>query len=535
MSNLGKAFSNRQFTGTLLFVLLLYAFEEWLFNSPQRDFFKLIATFRSQNEIMLASLSGIVSFIYCFLFVWVALGSTWPFRFLYIILFTLPMLVQYGFWKAVGRFMSMPDLQIATATPLSTWLGADALFFNWHFIVPSISFFLLLVFIKGTLPGKKSLIAFASVFFFTLLTGLVYHFSTNNSTLSLGPSLSSFYQTSAQFIAEDLLPSKREILAPAKHDLPQNNIILVIDESIRGDHLSINGYERETTPFLDSLSLQNDFHNWGLAVAGATCSYPSNSLILTGVRPGLDEFNQSKQYPTLFQFAKTMGYTTSYMDAQTNSLWNGLTSQDFVYVDHWYKAVDFGEDYQSDLRAADLITQIVAGKTGNFIVLNKRGVHFLYEGSYPPENTIWTPIPNDYTRQPELVKNPYDNGIRYNVNSFFEHLLADLSLLDNTFILYTSDHGQTLFKDHVNWLHCNSTREEATVPLFILGRDLPPTDTQFHASHSNILPTILELMNIPLSQQIHSYASSLLSSTADMNTDRFFFTGSLDLIQFPYP
>jgi hypothetical protein len=42
-------------------------------------------------------------------------------------------------------------------------------------------------------------------------------------------------------------------------------------------------------------------------------------------------------------------------------------------------------------------------------------------------------------------------------------------------------------------------------------------------------------MNLPLSQQIHSYASSLLSSTADMNTDRFFFTGSLDLIQFPYP
>ena len=68
--------------------------------------------------------------------------------------------------------------------------------------------------------------------------------------------------------------------------LPKNNIVLVIDESIRGDHLSVNGYKRETTPFLDALSQEDSFYNWGLAVAGATCSHPSNSLILTGVRQG---------------------------------------------------------------------------------------------------------------------------------------------------------------------------------------------------------------------------------------------------------
>ncbi|MCK7485364.1 MAG: hypothetical protein MZU97_07240 [Bacillus subtilis] len=108
------------------------------------------------------------------------------------------------------------------------------------------------------------------------------------------------------------------------------------------------------------------------------------------------------------------------MDAQTNSFWNGLTDRDVVYLDSWIRAEDLGNDIRSDFRAADLILQIVSGEAGNFIVLNKRGVHFLYEDSYPPETGIWGPVPGEYTSQPELVKDPYDNGVRYNVNTFLK-------------------------------------------------------------------------------------------------------------------
>src|SRR5574339_998571 len=135
-----------------------------------------------------------------------------------------------------------------------------------------------------------------------------------------------------------MLPSKRESVPYQPSGKPSNNIVLIIDESIRGDHLSINGYTRETTPFLSLLEASEDsFYNWGLAAAGATCSYPSNTLILTGVRPGTYEFDRTVRYPTVFQYARAMGYETYYMDAQTSSLWNGLTDQDISFVDRWLK------------------------------------------------------------------------------------------------------------------------------------------------------------------------------------------------------
>ena len=129
----------------------------------------------------------------------------------------------------------------------------------------------------------------------------------------------------------------------------------------------------------------------------------------------------------------------------------------------------------------------------------------------------------------------YDNGILYNVNTFFERLLADPKILENTDILYTSDHGQTLFENHASWLHCNYTPQEATVPLILIGQNLPLINDTYLASHSNIFPTLLDLMGVPADQRLHSYAPSLFAGAEDITTDRFFFDGSLRLVDFPDP
>ena len=532
MLNFKKALSNRAFAGGLFFAAFLYILEEWLFHSPQGNFFKIVMVFRPADEVRVAVLSALGSFVFTFLFVSAALNSSRVFQAIYSILFAVSCLVQYGFWRAVQRFMSPADLQIAAATPFDTWKGAGALYFDWRFILPVAGFVLLLVLLGETRMRGNHAAKFGGVALFVLALGFAHTFT--NKSLSLGASLPSFYQTITRFVIDNMLPMNREEIRYRHSAAPENNIVLVIDESIRGDHLSVNGYARETTPFLDALSRTEDlFYNWGLTVAGATCSHPSNALILTGVRPGLDDFEMTRTLPTLFQYAQALGYETHYLDAQTNTFWIGLTDADVEYIDSWYKANDLGNDIQSDFRAADLIVQIVSGGRGNFIVLNKRGVHFLYEGSYPPEAGIWGPVPGEYTSQPALVTNPYDNGVRYNVNTFFERLLQDLEILEHTTILYTSDHGQTLFEDGASWLHCNYTPQEATVPMILIGMDLPPVDTGYRASHSNILPTVLDLMNVPADQRAHPYAPSLFSASKNMVAERFFLNGSLRLIVFP--
>ena len=530
---LKKILRDRPFIGALLFTVFLYAFEEWLFHSPQGYFYQVLLTFRPPDEVRVAVLSGVVSFVFCFLFVWMALSSQRWFQVVYVLLVAVSSIVQYGFWKAVHRFVSSADLHIAAATPLDTWKGAGELFFDWRTIFPVTAFLAVLFIFREERPWKTSLIRFLGLVLF--LAALAFTQTRTTKPLNLGASLPSFHQTVSRYMLDSLFPLHRERITYQSPAVPVNNIVLVIDESIRGDHLSVNGYGRKTTPFLDQLSQGDSFHNWGTAVAGATCSHPSNSLILTGVRPGRDEFEKTGEYPTVFQYAKAMGYATYYLDAQTNTLWNGLTDNDVVYLDAWIKVSDLGDDIQSDFRAADRIAQIVSEGTGNFIVLNKRGVHFLYEGSYPPEDALWGPIPGEYTSQPELVTNPYDNGLRYNVNTFFERLLANPDILKDTLIVYTSDHGQTLFEDQASWLHCNNTPQEATVPLFIIGRGIDPLGESYSASHANILPTILDLMKVPMEERLHTYAPSLLSAEASGPVDRFFFDGALRLIDFPDP
>ena len=532
MAAFRKVLSNRPVIGAVFYIALLYIFEECLFDFPQAKLLRFAMSFLSQDGKLIVLASSSASYVFFWFVVWVIFRSSRRFQVLYVFLFALSSLVQYGYWKAVDRFLLPADLKIATATPLNTWMSASELFFDWRFIVPVIVLTCFLILFSERETWKPSFIKFGYVIL--SLVGLTAVQILMGNHLNLGLSFSSFCQTITRSVVDTMTVGGREILQYHHPDAPQNNIVLVIDESIRGDHLGINGYERETTPFLEVLaSREEGFRNFGLAVAGATCSYSSNALILTGVRPGLDEFEFTARYPTIFQYAKAMGYKTYYMDAQTNSLWNGLTDRDISFIDSWFKARDFGNNRQSDFLAADRIAEIVSTGTGNFIVLNKRGVHFLYESSYPIESAVWLPLPEDYESHPELVSNAYDNGVLYNVNTFFERLLVKPEILEKTTILYTSDHGQTLFENQASWLHCNYTSQEATVPMIIIGRNLPLSIASNHTRHSSIFPTVLDLMAVPASERIHTYSDSLFSLTEDSTTDRFFFDGRLNLIRFP--
>ncbi|MCC7189314.1 MAG: sulfatase-like hydrolase/transferase [Anaerolineales bacterium] len=447
--NFRQILANRAFIGALLFTASLYLLEEILFDFPLVSLYQIVMVFRPADEKATLIGSGLASLAFCFWFAWSALKGTRTWRLISGSLIALSSLVQYGFWRAVDRFMSSVDLQIALTTPYNTWKGAWTLYFNWRFVFPVLLFVIIVLAFKQDDSHRRSVFGPSALTFFVVAVNFAYVFT--NQSLDLGPSVPSFYQTIIRFAFEETLPSSRESIAYVSSAAPQNNIVLVIDESIRGDRLSVNGYARETTPFLDRLALENDsVENWGLAAAGATCSHPSNALILTGARPGLDDFAQTERYPTLFQYASAMGYDTVYIDAQTNSFWNGLTADDVAFINLWIKADDLGDDIESDFRAADRIVQLVSEDVGHFIVLNKRGVHFLYEQSYPARETVWKPVPEQYTSQPELVTNSYDNGVRYNVNTFFERLLADPEILEATTILYTSDHGQTLFENGVS-------------------------------------------------------------------------------------
>ena len=93
-----------------------------------------------------------------------------------------------------------------------------------------------------------------------------------------------------------------------------NKIIMIIDESVRGDSLSLNNSAQNTTPFLKA---SHDLINFGVAISGGNCSFISRPLLRFGMRKSdlPDHWREGLTRPTIWQFAHEAGYKNVHIDA----------------------------------------------------------------------------------------------------------------------------------------------------------------------------------------------------------------------------
>lgn len=528
--------------GLFAFAIAFYLVDEILLQIPQLTII-FYTTYMHPFLRIVSHLTTLVSFLLLVMFLYgVFLAPIWL-RIIYWIIFSLVVVVQYSYRLILGRYLFAFDLQTGLNSDWETWLDAAKLYLRWQPIIPIALFtaFLLIIFSqKRVVNTPKSI----GLFFMILLvlSGMraipVNRISISfaDFAINYGTPFTQFLSTVPVFLQNTFYKPVRASYSLFSSDglqLTGANIVLIVDESVRSDYLSVNGYHLSTTPYLDELSQNSSLlYNWGNAVAGATCSELSNALLLTGLpveQESLDKYHKSV---TVFQYAKALGYTTYYFDSQANVFWNGLTDADLVYIDHIYQANSLGSDSTyRDFMAIDIIRDIVKSGQSNFIVFNKYGVHFAYERNYPAEFAVFSPtnilkIDDENNR---TLKASYSNALLFNVDGTFRRLFNDSTefeqMTENTVYIYTSDHGQSLFEDGAGTLHCGPTKSESLVPLIIIGKFEHTIDTGYKASHSNILPTILDLMGI-LDNVTDVYsAPSLLRATSEINKARFYFEG----------
>lgn len=524
---------------SLLFLLGLFVWEYAFFND---NYFVVLENITKKGYeiwptkyVFILILTNISSILVTLAFVFISLKVRRPFQIFSLILFGVATSYQYGYFNALGRFASADDIIMLFLYMSDTVLIRDSVaqYISWKSLVPILvyAFFLW----KCSSPKKISpswlFLLLCIVFLFFSFTFRFWYVAQNELPSTAFSSL----LRSASFSPWKWRRSyglEREPVATLSEQKPSNNIIFIVDESIRGDHLSINGYERDTTPFLKELEQQGLIANWGEAVSTATTSLPSNLLLLTGIHEFPATPGSVARQATIFQYAQSMGYTTYYIDASNTNFWNG-SADDLDYIDVWENAGSFKAEalYDTDMLMAKRVRQLASESTGNFIWINKRGVHALYNNTFPEDQAEWQPIMQSPAHEPEFrdeIINSYDNGIKYNVDGFFRTLLADRAMLDTTTILYTADHGQTLAEHGELWTHGKNTPNEARVPLFLISKTPYQFDLGFKAHHTNIFPTLLDLMAYPDEKRLHSYALSLFDARASDSQPRPYFLGSVD-------
>ncbi|MGI9035060.1 MAG: sulfatase-like hydrolase/transferase [Pyrinomonadaceae bacterium] len=469
-----------------------------------------------------------------------------PLFFIYVLAF----FAEYGYQKGLGRFSEMLDIESVFRTNDDQKTAALLTYLNFAALVPCAFLLWLLIFTKKKKPAGYKLFASTILLAFAFFAGNFYFNDDSMNQKTPSSSLNAFFNTNLDFFVFNQSPSglaaKLSGFEPVRRQVqqpnlpadyrPANNVIFVIDESVRGDHLSLNGYSRATTPFLEKLAAEHKLSNFGIATASSTATYFSHNAIMTGLRPeNCPDKSKFKitTYPTFYQYAKAMKYETYYFDAQMKSLWSSI-DDDKKYFDHWEGVNEIKQNgevpgYEYDNVLAKKVNKIIASSTGNFIVIAKRGSHISYQYNFPESAEFWKP---SYTtnevfgipppdKLPEVI-NAYDNSIKYNLDSFFKSLSGDdAGIPANTVIIYTSDHGQTLYADG-KASHGGMTKNEAAVPLFIISQDNLKIDTAYKASHQNIFPTILDLLGYPQEMREGSFAPSLLKVKSADSKPRFF-------------
>lgn len=535
---------SRPFVYAALFCLGLIVFELLLF--PRDEQFILARHLEQGNytRLFLNLLLSGASTVLTFIFVWLALTSFIAVRLLAFVLFSIAILIEYGCYKAFGRFSVQDD--IALAIFAGDWrftAAAAAMYFNYLALVPIAFFAGLLLLTKTVIRRALPLIALTALViaaFFGLTSyftkNLFYTVSFASAARSLISFPSTWYLGSVNGVPERLL-----YLAPRKRidfhaaSTPSNNIVFIVDESVRGDHLSLNGYAKPTSPYLDDLARKGFVKNWGIAAAGTTCSVTSNSLLLTGANKLPDRDLDVHQLPTIFGFARAMNYRTYYFDAQVSESWNGKPS-DIADYGEWVKADDLAatvaKPYDIDAEIARRIKKITGTSTGNFIWVTKFGVHKPYTASYPndkSENIDSWFRQYDSNIDARTLVHEYDQAITYNLESFFSNLLDGGRGGENTVYVYTSDHGQSLMENGATVSHCSNTRGEAMVPLLMIAHParLAGIDDTYRASHANIFSTLLDLMSVPDGERPYPYALSLLKAKSSDSAPRSYYAGNL--------
>jgi arylsulfatase A-like enzyme len=332
------------------------------------------------------------------------------------------------------------------------------------------------------------------------------------------------------------------------------NVVLVSIDTLRADHLRCYGYERETSPFLDSLSLQGvRFHD---AIAQANWTLPSHVSMLTSLYAGVHRVQREtdkmgSSLDTMAEILKRAGYSTAgFVDGGVMSADFGFGQGFDLYDDHskgrdknrralrwirehqrrpfflFYHTYDVHFPYihhprprtlMSDLEMKDIAARINAGNYNltddefEKAVLSWCTVKGFYRMITPSKLEPFKPEMRKFfqERWPRMTSfreslsyliDAYDGGISYFDARFKKlwDLVCEMGVDKNTVLIVTSDHGEC-FLEHGDLGHPELLYEEIVrVPLIIVSPLLPERGVTVHRQvmSIDILPSVLDLLKL---------------------------------------
>jgi arylsulfatase A-like enzyme len=285
------------------------------------------------------------------------------------------------------------------------------------------------------------------------------------------------------------------------------DVVLILIDTLRPDHLAFYGYDRPTAPYLASLARGGTVFEHANSTSSWTA--PATASVFTGLYPthhGVTEgFFAHRDRVRALAAAGTA-------TIPLNRLPDGVATVAQVFERAGYRTygaatnVNVGPDIGFDRgfdrfeyarrvsarrlfeRIAPWGAEMASSTRPTFLYLHLNDVHFPYERREP-----WY-VPQDDPLADDIAA--YDSQIAY-----VDHQLAALGKAfgwdDRTLVAVVSDHGEE-FGEHGGRRHQRGLHQELThVVMMLRGPGVPAARVAAQVSLVDVLPTLIELAELP--------------------------------------
>lgn len=336
---------------------------------------------------------------------------------------------------------------------------------------------------------------------------MVKYLNASHGTFWMGEPISNYLFYWSPIIKHDshseaIAEKDRRIKAtyPSGKPFLKKNVILIISDSLRADHMGAYGYKRPTTPFLTRMVTEGRL----MKVKYAFSACPETAAGVLSTLASRDYRSLSEYNFKLNEALRDNGYNAFYILSGDQTYYQRLRwffgqDIDLVFDGNNSKKYELTDDrvlFEGLEKVPDY-----KGKPAFFyfhlMSSHAMGIHLAPFNKYKP----CTPdLEMDSAHEQVALINKYDNGV-LQADSFIKDLFAALNkkgYLQGSIVFILADHGDALGEHHHYGHDRYVYQEDIHIPMLIYDSEEKNYKNLEFASQSDVAPTILDRLNLPI-------------------------------------